>query len=464
MESRIMNEDVVEEILTYIEFRQLFQMQRISKQFWFSVERLLRRKKCLIFGEMKERWFGRMDESILCADFNHKSNYPLIDKIYSIVLSPQYIIPIVSKCPNIRCLCLNQDLGLETIKTMAQICERLECLCFRKTFLNSEATPLKTIGILFAKKVVHLSIELNDENETIHTEVIELIRHFTSLQNLKIIHTKPLKNVLNFVTENLKHLYIIGPLFRPIPDDEDITSLMSYIQRNKRCLESLFISEYHISEEIFVSICSHLDLKQLLINCKLLSLSSLIRILCKSQPNLSKLALNRLSFENNILDSHRHCLKVRSLRLSRCNFEVKSFIQFFKFCLFLEKLDLNRLFFRCECNPTEFHSFCFKCNQKCSTELSKSKTLKVLSMFVGSTNFSFKGKSLTGIANLKKLKVIYASRKYCKELALDLVGVLLGKPTKYFTLEFSRSVEKTAFVEMLSHLCHEMPRNLRIIC
>ena len=52
------------------------------------------------------------------------------------------------------------------------------------------------------------------------------------------------------------------------PLGEDITSLMSYIQRNNRCLESLFISDYRISEEFFTSICSHLDLKQLSINCE----------------------------------------------------------------------------------------------------------------------------------------------------------------------------------------------------
>ena len=455
MKSRIMNEDVVEEILTYIEFRQLFQMQRISKQFCFCVERLLRRKMCLNFGQIYE--------SFLCEDFRHKSNYPLIGKISAVVWNSPNIIPIVRKCENIRCLCLNQDLGLETIQSMAQICKRLECLFFGEISLNTQSTHLGKIGILFAKRVLHLSVECDFQNVSNDEKVIELIRHFTSLQNLKIIHSKPLNNTLNFVTKSIKYLYIRRSTYW-ISEEEDINSLMSYIKRNNKCLESLFISDYHISQEIFALMCSHLKLKQLSINCKNLSLIYLIPILCKSQPNLSYLSLNELSPENSVLSNDSHILKIKSLRLNLCCFEVMSFIQFLKVFRFLEELDFNELYFRCECNPIENDFFCPECNQKCLTELSKSKTLKVLIMSVIWTNLYSVWHSLTRIANLEKLKVFGISEVECKRLARNLVEVLAEKTTKYFTLEFSDSIEKSAFVEELKHLCHEMPRNLRIIC
>ena len=456
-----MNEDVVEEILTYIEFRQLFQMQRISKQFCFCVERLLRRKMFLSFGQM--------NKSNLCEDFKHKSNYPQNIKISSLVWNSPNIIPIVSKCPNIRCLCLNRDLGLETIKSMAQICERLECLCFGEVFLNTESTHFKTIGNLFAERVVHLSIKCDFQDDSNDEKVIELIRYFTSLKKLKIIHSKPLNNTLNFVPKNLKSLYILNYGYEiSEEEEEDITSLMSYIKRNNRCLETLFFTKYLISEELFASFCSHLDLKQLSIYCQLLSLSSLIRILCKTQPNLSTLSLKLLKFENNVLVSDRHYLKVQSLRLRSCQFEVNSFIQFLKLFRFLEKLDISGCnYFRCECDSTRVNYFCSECNQKGLTELAKSKTLKVLAMdviwsFV--SNPSSVWHSLTRIANLKKLKVFDINRNNCKLLAQNLVEVLAEKTTKYFTLELSDSEVKAVFVEELKHICHEMPRNLRIIC
>ena len=462
MKSRIMNEDVVEEILTYIEFRQLFQMQRISKQFCFCVERLLRRKVFLSFGEMKE--------SILCEDFKHNSNYPLIGKTSSIVWNYKYIKlnirPIVSKCPNIRCLYLNKSLGLETIEPMVQICERLECLCLcSDVFLNSKSITLKTIKNLLSKRVVHLSIECRmrfTDNDDIDGKVIEFIRDFASLQNLKIIHLNPLNNTLDFVAKNLKSLNISCPLYW-VSNEEDIISLMSYIEQNNKCLEILFISDYLISEELFASICSHLDLKKLSISCKLLSLSSLIRNLSKSQPNLSFLTLFGLRFENSVLVSDRNYLKIRSLGLNLCQFEVKSFIQFLKLFRFLEKLDLNGLYFRCECNPI-VDDFCPECNQKCLTELSKPKTLKVLAMNVQLTNLSSIWQSLTRIPNLEKLIVFGVIQLDFKQLAQNLVEVLSEKTTKYFRLELPDSTAESVFGEELKHLCLEMPRNLIIIC
>ena len=462
MKSRIMNEDVVEEILTYIEFRQLFQMQRISKQFCFCVESLLRRKLSLNFMNCNPRQSSV--ESILCEDSKHKSYYQLNAK-NTVFICSQNIIPIVRKCPNIRCLYLNHDLGLETIQSMAQICERLQCLCFGKTFLYSDWFRLKRFGVLFAKRLVHLSIECKFQNESNDREVFEFIRYFTSIQNFKISHFYPMNQILNIVPKNLKSLYISCPPESPRSlEGNDRTSLMSYITENKRCLESLFFIDYHISEELFVFICSHLDLKQLSINCELLSLISLIRILCKSQPNLSKLTLIGLRFENIGLDSHRYYLKIRSLRLNWCYFDVISFMEILKLFQFLEKLDFNRVYFKCECNPTERDILCEECNQKCLTELSKSKTLKVLAINVGFTNLSSIWRSLTRTPNLQKLKVFSLSRDDYKELAQNLVEVLSEKTTKYFTLEFSTPLKKYAFVEELNHLCHEMPRNLRIIC
>ena len=343
---------------------------------------------------------------------------------------------------------------------MAQICERLQCLCFGSQVQNTQSKNLKTIGILFAERVVHLSIECNFQNDSNYEKVIELIRHLTSLQKLKIFHFFPLNNVWNFVPKNLKYLYI----WPGSQLGEDITSLISYIERNNRCLESLFIGVYRISEEEFDSICSHLDLKQLEINCEILSLNSLVPILGKSQPNLLNLTLVQLSIENSVLDSDRHYLKVRSLRLIDCRFEVKSFIQFLKLFRFLEKLEFNCLRFRCECNSTAFLYICEDCNQKCWTELSKSKTLISMTITLVIGNFSLNWHSLTRISNLAKLKVFSVSRDDSKELAQNLVEVLAMKTTKYFTLQFSRSNEKSVFLEELKHLCHEMPRNLRIIC
>ena len=123
-----------------------------------------------------------------------------------------------------------------------------------------------------------------------------------SLVKLRMKDMTSMCNTLNFATKCLKSLEIDCYY----SSDEDITPLITYIKYNERHLQTVIISDYHISEQFFALICNYLDLKQLSICCKHLSLSYLIQILSKTQNNLSFVVLNELNIEDISMDSNRY--------------------------------------------------------------------------------------------------------------------------------------------------------------
>ena len=465
--SRVLNDDIIQEILKYLEIKELFRTQRTSKQFWYCVDRQLSSEKCLIFGKNAE--------SFLCGhpDCNCQKS--------SVNVSNEFIKTIVTKCPNIRCLHLNQDfgffcpkLGLETIRSIAQICRRLECLSFGNVFLSCLLEHLPTIGLVFKDRVKHLSIECYFQEETIDWRIIEMLTLFSSLESLKIVHFKPLKNLLNYVSNNLKSLEIsCSPFwFSDSLGDGDITSLVSYIESNQRCLQRLIINDYHISGQLLGHICGLLDLKELSISCRNLSLSSLTHTLAQKQRNLSILTLNGLSVENTFVDFKRHHLSVTSLGLNYCHFEVKTFISFVKMFGFLQKLSINGIYFRCECdseNETidEYDGYCLECGRKCVQQISSSKTLKTV-IFKDSRLLSQYWYPFLKIEKLERLKVLTDilgfDKHFTHEFAKGLLDSMAKRGNKrLFTLEVASIEVKNHFIENLRLICEEIPKNLRII-
>ena len=239
---------------------------------------------------------------------------------------------------------------------------------------------MRKVSLLFAQKVIHLSIECYFPLESIQRNAIELIENFSNLHSLKIYHFLPLDNALDCVSNRLNTIEIIcNPFwFSDRFNDRDVRAMVDLIRRNKTTIQQLFINDYLISEELFSFICKNLNLKELSFNCIQLSMKSIVKVLSIYQKKLSFLGLTKLSEEKTIetIDNKFYCFNVKYLRLISCSFRVKSFLDFIKIFKNLEKFEFSGLLFECECNDTIDTFGCQTCVQKCFDGLSKSRNLK----------------------------------------------------------------------------------------
>jgi hypothetical protein len=454
--SRLMNEDVMTKILSNLSVEELLKLERVSQQFKYCVNEVLKRQKGLSVG--------KINPEIICCQREHSiiggnvSNAFVTKKVNSKgnPSQRQNLESILKKCNNIRCLYLNESLDFETIESIVKKCKRLECLVFDDIFLQSESLS-KRIGPLFSKSTIfHLSVNhFNGDRMTIDEKNAALVRNMPLLSTLKLLQKESFKNTLDCVqSKNIQYLKVSTYIMVcETQRQQEIDSVVSLINRNEQIIKQLSIGICVTDQDINNINSNKIDLKFLAIRCWGLSLGSVFNLV-QSQKMLQRLDLRGFDI-NQSIGNFNFAPKVRILSLYSCRLRPKQFSQFILLFRLLDTFRFCFSSFRCECIPIADENNCKICNDCGYDVISRVSTIKSLA-FICLRNGSSLIDSIPNYKNLNTIE-IYAYYPFDFRLFIEkCVNFAQRNPSKLFTI-------KLHLYQRLEGLPKELPTNIRLI-
>ncbi len=453
-----MNEDVMTKILSNLSVEELLKLERVSQQFKYCVNEVLKRQKGLSIGEINPhiRCFqsehsiigGNVSNAFVAKKVNSKGNPSQRENLKLIL----------KKCNNIRCLYLNESLDFETIKLIVKKCKRLECLVFDDIFLQSKSL-LKRIGPLFSKSTIfHLSVNhFNTDRTTIDEKNAALVTNMPLLSTLKLFQRESIANTFDCVqSKNIKYLEVL--IYRALcwtQKQQDIDSVVSLINRNEKIIKQLSIRISATDQAINNINTNKINLKYLLINCWGLSFASVVNLV-QSQKMLQRLDLINLC-TNEYIGNLSFAPKVRILCLTLCQLRPKQFLQFIQLFRILDTFRFHSSSFSCECIPIADEHNCKICNDCGYDVMSRVSTIKSLT-FIHLRNGSSLIDSIQNYKNLNTIE-IYDFHSFDFRLFIEkCVNLAQRNPTKLFTIKLHLLI-----YQRLEDLPKELPTNIHII-
>ncbi|XP_054164880.1 uncharacterized protein LOC128962529 [Oppia nitens] len=132
-EESILNDDVLINILNMLNPKELFQLQRVSKQFQYCCQQSLKKVKVL-----------RIRSQLMTDDECYTRNTLDINGLKIHFIEIHWL---ADKLPNIGILVINQELSLKSMKRFAENCPQIESLCFGPKFAET-LTDKKLMAIM----------------------------------------------------------------------------------------------------------------------------------------------------------------------------------------------------------------------------------------------------------------------------------------------------------------------------
>lgn len=179
MDSNVLNSDVLINILSYLECKQMIRLESVSKQFGQCIGHLMRQKKALGIGHPLHFPFinylpksERMNQSVHALD----------DRRLNLIDIKLTIATVVRKFRNVKHLTINDfTTDCDTFEEIVSSLERLEGLYL--VDCKWSVIP-RSFGDILANKVVRLLFDCIHGHSNL---CIELIRKLTKLQKLYIV-------------------------------------------------------------------------------------------------------------------------------------------------------------------------------------------------------------------------------------------------------------------------------------
>jgi hypothetical protein len=496
--NEVMNDDVLSNILMKLNVKQLLQLERVSKQFSYCVNQVLKQQNGLRIGTKLDIHLcdyrkhsikgGNITNAIILKD----------NEFYDLIQSKNTLKTILKKCVNIKCFYLTECcVDIETIELITTHCKRLECLCLVHIYCPLETKTWKEIGrLLSLKNLIHLSINSQclplrkqitrnigknrydilyrfGRKQYLSTEIVVLVKQLSSLQNLIISdYRKPLIKLFNCLPQTIRSLYLSEC------HKLNTQSMLALINGNAKHLTDLkvdiYIYERDFESQIFNIICSNLKLKKFCFYCgelPITSISQIEKLQVLQQLKIDFAYNSFINFKNIEINSLK---TLSSLHLENCGFKPRMLAKFAKQFPNIKQLTLKSVNFICGCNELEEddiydpfyedYDFCETCYQKCVDFISLLPQLKSLHIHFDCNDIRLSLiNSLERFKGLESLSLPWFPNEEplleqilisCKRIAENKV------PNKLFTLKIDEDI-----IDQLTgntfDIC--LPKNLRLI-
>jgi hypothetical protein len=131
-----MNEDVMQLLFCNLSVEDLLRLERVSQQFKYVVNEVLKRQKSLSIGEFDHLVIGCSDGISKQLMISGNITNALVTKKVNSTENRNNLKSILNKCVNIKFLYLNESLDFKTLEMIAKNCKKLKCLSFGKNFIN----------------------------------------------------------------------------------------------------------------------------------------------------------------------------------------------------------------------------------------------------------------------------------------------------------------------------------------
>ncbi|CAG2102340.1 unnamed protein product, partial [Medioppia subpectinata] len=259
--SRVMIDHILEDILQHLSVKELFRLERTSAQFACCVGTALRDKRVLSVGQknLEECDITDAIEEKFINPYttydDHKDQYK-----YDLIASHRTFTSILTNCSLIKSVCLRRVIvDYQTIAQLIHLCPQLS----RLTLILIEMIPSDSITSdewtqLLGPRLTSLSLIKCKVNYI--DKIVSNLRQFSSLEEFRIEWCEGIE-VLATIPANLKRLRI--QMFKMVFDDEN--GINSFITRCSSSLKALAIEcnsfADHHWDQLFISICDHMTLK-----------------------------------------------------------------------------------------------------------------------------------------------------------------------------------------------------------
>jgi hypothetical protein len=119
---RLMNEDVMRLIFCNLSVEDLLRLERVSQQFKYVVNEVLKRQKCLVIGEFDHLIIECSDGISKQLMISGNITNALVKKKVNSTENRNNLKSILNKCVNIKFLYLNESLDFKTLEMIAKNC------------------------------------------------------------------------------------------------------------------------------------------------------------------------------------------------------------------------------------------------------------------------------------------------------------------------------------------------------
>jgi hypothetical protein len=458
-------DDILVQILINLNVRQLLRLERVSKQFEYCVNYVLKRQQLLFIGNVKKCIFcecfkskKKITKGNITKAFNEQERNHRID--LSETENKLQFNSLLKKFSHLKSLYLNDcTINAETIQTLFDSCHRLQCIGFYNIYCDNGLNEWQRIARIMSNKVIDFStnerlfIRESDGNIVLYP-IREFVKYLTSLKELDFCsYFDNEEELFKNLPKTIRFLCITRGII-------GINSINQLIESNKKGIVRLWLCRSHINEEVFVKIYKNLNLENFSFSCETLSLKK-ISEMAKFQKNLKilKIIWCRISYYS--INTSISFSKVHTLRLIACSLNPKVMESIGKLFLNLKRLDLSYCKIVCECNQEMHHNYrCIECHHKFVDFLSK-MMIKVLHLHYSDISHSL----IHSLKNFQKLQTIEVIGLL--EAMNELQNYRLTQLTEAF-IEISRRDLKKLFTIQVNKITSfanniSFPRNCHLL-
>jgi hypothetical protein len=460
--SRILNEDVLIEIMSYLSIKDLLKLEITSKQFKYCANQVLKQQNNIRFGfDLNYHCFDSNYSTIDC-DINNaiiSVRNKWIQSGRDLIASKLYLKPLFDKCFGIKSLEMDDIIVNESVvQFMAQSFTQLKCLRigFLDLIIGNNCLVYRLFAQYFGQQLIDLHLN------GIYLEDIEVIKSFPKLKELSISHFDslfiPLKRLCDNLGNNVKTLRL---LFQNMTTIYDLNEFI--VHKSTQNIVNLFIEEMFVIEEtnnqniVFEQICQNLIQLQTLSFKKSLFMSMNPIICLKNLQNFEFVAkyetfISFSSFGSQSLPN------MCSLTLNSVDLKPLSLQNIHNLFPNLKKLFLINCRFLCEC--VEEIKNCLICSQNCCQSFSELKDLKVIHII--SVSMHFNQRFITSLKEFSKLSDIKLmnfdlNHKFINEFIDALIDYSLEHQKRWITVRLEDYVFAFKSNEKI------IPKNMKIL-
>ena len=345
MDTHVLNSDVLIDILSYLECKQMVRLERVCKQFGQCVCHLIGQKKALGIGS---QLFFPFNNYLPKAEHMCQSIHILEYENASLSLHNNTIVNAIGKLTNVRHLTINDfTADLDTIEEIVNALEWLQRLylveCRWTQCVSSSVIDIIKLGDILANKITGFLFDCNRGHSNL---CIQLIRRLTKLEKLyiKVNEKSEFIKLVGFLPQTIRTLSVSSHSM--VFDSEMADSL---IESNGRRVCVLNIRGLLIRCDVLEIINRNMDLT-------LLRYSSFIddnqwRVLiglAQRQSNLRFLDLWNQVFEDYHYDGSVHPFRnIKTILLNNSYIKLQTFESLLDLCPNLKTLLMIRTKINC---------------------------------------------------------------------------------------------------------------------